>query len=209
MKTVQKVMMVGAVTLGSWAVAQQVQRTLNLVINGKSSAEKAIVVNGKTYIPASELRAMGFTVTATGTALTIGQGGANGAGGSAGCANETLFNGLWRFTLLGEMKRGDEYGAPTWYFDAEVRNGTREAGRLDWAGLRQVNFVYADGRVVPGDARDFSIDIAPGAASRGRLTTVGITDARNLTERPVKLLLVWDETVRKDANLRFDLTCTR
>lgn len=192
------------------ALAQQVQRSLNIVLNGKALTEKAIVVNGKSYIPVSELKNLGYNVTANATTLTIAQaGGAVGGGGTAGCRNETLFNGLWRFTLLGEMKKGDDYGNPTWYFDAEVRNGTKEMGRLDWAGLRDVNFVYADGRVVPGSARDFSISIAPGAASRGILTANGLTDPKDAAEKPVKLLLVWDETVKKNANLRFDLTCTK
>lgn len=194
------------------AVAQQVQRTLSLTLNGTPSSEKALVINGKTYIPASELRKLGISVTATKTTVTLTQsqsGGANGQEGTAGCSNQTLFNGLWRFTLTSDLKQESEYGDPVWVLEAEVRNASKQSSRLDFSGLQGVGFVYADGRVLSGEARDFSVDIPAGAASRGRFVSSRTSNPQDLKEKPVKLLLVWDENVRKNANVRFDLTCKK
>jgi hypothetical protein len=66
-------------TLGALAVAQSVQRTLNVLVNGQPNADKAIVVNNTSYVPARVLRNFGVTVTAQGNNLLL-----NGAGGSSG-----------------------------------------------------------------------------------------------------------------------------
>ncbi len=65
-------------TLGALALAQSVQRTLNVLVNGQVNADKAIVVNNTSYVPARVLRNFGVTVTAQGNNLLL-----NGMGGSS------------------------------------------------------------------------------------------------------------------------------
>lgn len=65
-------------TLGALGLAQSVQRTLTILVNGQPNPDKAIVVNNTSYIPARVLRNFGVNVTAQGNNLLL-----NGAGGSA------------------------------------------------------------------------------------------------------------------------------
>jgi hypothetical protein len=64
--------------VGGLALAQSVQRTLNVFVNGQPNADKAIVVNNTSYVPARVLRNFGVTVTAQGSNLLL-----SGAGGTA------------------------------------------------------------------------------------------------------------------------------
>ncbi|MEY4531772.1 MAG: hypothetical protein RLZZ156_2493, partial [Deinococcota bacterium] len=74
----RKILIAGAVLLGSLALAQAVQRSLNITINGASSSEKAIVVAGKSYVPVSALKSLGVNATASGSTLALSR-----AGGAA------------------------------------------------------------------------------------------------------------------------------
>ncbi|MFN3267424.1 MAG: hypothetical protein ACK41E_11370 [Deinococcales bacterium] len=87
-------------TLGALALAQSVQRTLNVLVNGQPNPDKAIVVNNTSYIPARVLRNFGVTVTAQGNNLLL-NGSSTGAGtgssstgsSSAGAAGTTQLAG--------------------------------------------------------------------------------------------------------------------
>jgi hypothetical protein len=57
MKKELRGMVIGiGLTLGALALAQSVQRTLNVLVNGQPNADKAIVVNNISYVPARVLR---------------------------------------------------------------------------------------------------------------------------------------------------------
>ncbi len=67
----RKMLIAGAVLLGGLAIAQAVQRSLNITINGAASNEKAIVVAGKSYVPVSALKSLGVNATASGNTLAL------------------------------------------------------------------------------------------------------------------------------------------
>ncbi len=71
----RKILIASAVLLGGLALAQAVQRSLNITINGASSSEKAIVVAGKSYVPISALKSLGVNVTASNTTLALSRAG--------------------------------------------------------------------------------------------------------------------------------------
>lgn len=65
------------------------------------AADKAIVVNGKTYVPLSVLKTLGVNSSLKGTTLTLGEtaanqtpGGTNQRSSLEGCLGVTLFNGV-------------------------------------------------------------------------------------------------------------------
>ncbi len=72
-------------TLGVFAVAQSVQRTLNVFVNGQANADKAIVVNNTSYVPARVLRNFGVNVTAQGNNLLL-----SGVGGTAPVSSNSV-----------------------------------------------------------------------------------------------------------------------
>jgi hypothetical protein len=83
MKKELRGMVIGiGLTLGALALAQSVQRTLNVLVNGQPNADKAIVVNNTSYIPARVLRNFGVTVTAQGNNLLL-----NGSSGGSSASN--------------------------------------------------------------------------------------------------------------------------
>ena len=87
------------VALSTLALAQQVQKMLELTINGTPVAEKAVLIGGKTYVPLSSLKQFGFNGTQTGNTLALSapksasSGGSNQLAALEGCVGETLFNG--------------------------------------------------------------------------------------------------------------------
>ncbi len=72
----RKILIASVVLLGGLALAQAVQRSLNITINGASSSEKAIVVAGKSYVPVSALKSLGVNVTASNSTLALSRAGA-------------------------------------------------------------------------------------------------------------------------------------
>lgn len=127
---------VAAALLATVALAQAVQRSLTLTVNGQRSATAAIVVNGRTYVPVDALRAAGVTATQSAAALALtvptaaaAQGGANQVAGLTGCVNEQLFNGVWRLrvTNVANVTDGDRKGVAVSF---EVRNGSNRPQTL-------------------------------------------------------------------------------
>ena len=78
----QKILIAGVILLGGLAIAQAVQRSLNITINGGSSSEKAIVVAGKSYVPLSVLNSLGVNATTSGNTLALSRATAAAAAGT-------------------------------------------------------------------------------------------------------------------------------
>ena len=76
----RKILIASAVLLGGLALAQAVQRSLNITINGAASNEKAILVAGKSYVPVSALKSLGVNATASGNTLALSRAGAAATG---------------------------------------------------------------------------------------------------------------------------------
>ncbi|ACO46527.1 hypothetical protein DEDE109153_07585 [Deinococcus deserti] len=120
----------GVLVLGM-ALAQS-QNSWTVVINGRPAPGRAIVVDGKTYVPLDALRAVGVTAaTAQGTLnLTLpgaarpattpqAPGGANQVAAVEGCIGDQLFNGVLRLRVQKVEDLGRQWGVTV-----EVRNGT-------------------------------------------------------------------------------------
>ncbi|MEW6422690.1 MAG: hypothetical protein AB1511_13330, partial [Deinococcota bacterium] len=113
----------------------------NIIAGGQVVPDRAIVVNGRTYVPLSALKLLGISSSLKGSTLTLGAqqapapsagvapGGANQRASLEGCLGETLFNGIWRLraTKLEAIKRdpGTPAEAPGWGLTVELRNGAR------------------------------------------------------------------------------------
>jgi hypothetical protein len=81
----RKMLIAGAVLLGGLALAQAVQRSLSLTIQGAPSSEKAIVVGGKSYVPVAVLKSLGVNTSMAGNTLALSRAGAvDTSGGTAG-----------------------------------------------------------------------------------------------------------------------------
>lgn len=137
----------------------------SIIVGGQVAPDKAIVVNGQTYVPLSALKLLGINSTLKGTTLTLGgpgttanqtPGGANQRPSLEGCLGETLFNGIWRLkvTRLEAIKRdpGTPLEAPGWGLTVELRNGAR--GTLVPAadtGVRGSMVAFADAQTLSAE----------------------------------------------------------
>lgn len=96
------------------------QGVRNLLINGQVASTDVRVINGKTYVPISDVaKALNMALTTTGSNLVMAPaGGANQVGGLQGKLGETIFTGKWRFTAI-SIEQMDSYAAkhgdPTTY----------------------------------------------------------------------------------------------
>ncbi|RIH85348.1 hypothetical protein Mlute_01594 [Meiothermus luteus] len=127
------------------ALAQAVQKTYRLIINGQAASGQAVVVGGKTYVSLDALKAAGVGVSLSGSTLSLtlpgppqAQGGANQVAALEGCLNEWLFNGIWRFRVL-SVEPLPAGGREGWKAKVELRNGTNVNGAAlagtGWQGL--------------------------------------------------------------------------
>jgi hypothetical protein len=154
---------VGLVLLGAAVAAST---SYSLVVNGQVSNERAIVVNGKTYVPITVLKSLGVTSGLKGTTLTLGNssgtsgstaaptttaGGANARAGLEGCVGETLFNGVWRLKVvkLEPISKGENQ--PGWGVTLELRNGTKVTTAVYRTGLTGINLVLPNGNALTFD----------------------------------------------------------
>jgi hypothetical protein len=71
----RKLLIVGAVIFGGLVIAQAIQKSLNITINGTASSEKAIVVAGKSYVPLAVLKSLGVNAVASGNTLALSRAG--------------------------------------------------------------------------------------------------------------------------------------
>ncbi len=126
----------------------------SVVVNGQVAPDQAIVVGGKTYVPLSALKLLGVQTSLRGNTLTLGAqgaptaapGGANQRASLEGCVGETLFNGVWRFTVRKVEAIGADVGlGPGWGVTVELRNGTTTKTSLLDTGLTSIDLVQPDG----------------------------------------------------------------
>jgi len=162
----KKIVLIG---LALASVALAATSSLTLVLNGQISSEKAISVNGKTYVPLSSLTALGIKVSsASGTvsltsstvapsaAGTMGNSGSSGAGGAnqkasvTGCVGEWLFNGIWRMrvTKAEAATNPDRGNLPGYKVTVQLSNGTVQTLTPSDTGIQYGNaytVAFADG----------------------------------------------------------------
>ncbi|PZA05779.1 MULTISPECIES: hypothetical protein [unclassified Meiothermus] len=145
--------------------------TYSIVVNGQVAPDKAIVVNGKTYVPLTVLKGLGVAYSLKGNTLTLGKAAAapaanQTAGGTEqrasleGCLGETLFNGLWRFkvTKLEPILRdaGTPGETPGWGVTVELRSGAKEMVQPVFTGVRDegIQIAFADAQTLTADGLD-------------------------------------------------------
>lgn len=200
------------------ALAQTASGTLSLTVNGRAAATRALLVNGKTYVPLDALQVAGVTATRTGGTLALtmpgaartpatGQapGGANQVAAVEGCLGEQLFNGVLRL----RVQKVEDLGA-NWGVTLEVRNGTNKlvsvtgATGLDIYG-EEISLTTADGQTLTsssaGDAWSLAIrqKLPPGAALVARKEF-----AKQGQGNPLRLVLFLDPQARgRDTSLRY------
>ncbi len=205
----KKLLIIVAIAVGALVIAQAAQRTYRLVINGKAQSTPAIVVNGKTYVPLDALRAAGVGISLSGSTLTLTlpgapvvQGGANQNAAVEGCMNEWLFNGLWRFRVLGVQPSTDP---PGWKATVEVRNGSKSDGLAlagtGWGGMR---IILSDGN--PVEVLSDAVDVRdqPFLQGAGKTLTLAFP-SEETAKTPSKLFLLLDPRGLAGTNLRYSV----
>ncbi|WP_322471992.1 MULTISPECIES: hypothetical protein [Deinococcus] len=200
-----------------------------LVVNGKATTAQAIVVNGQTYVPLSALTAAGVQAKTEATTLSLTlpgsvAGGSNGVAAVAGCMNQTLFNGVWRFRVLSVTPVATTFvNKPGWEVTAELRNGTAQALALGDTGFlaNNLSLAFSDATTLPfGDWSpnraqwDHNKTIPPGAAYsvKGQFEATPETAGK----APTKVLYIRAGNVRSglpwsapDPAFRVDLGCRK
>jgi hypothetical protein len=218
--------------LAGVALAQTVQRSLELVVNGKSSTSKAIVVQNQTYVPLGVLNTLGIKSSAVGNTLTLSgasEGGANQIGAVEGCIGQDLFNGMLRvkITSIVRLESLPEWtNLKGWAIQAEFKNGTSERIQPQDTGLKSASVVRANGTLLGADttgasSRDWDklryADLLSGASVNHNIKFVDSDSAPDAL--PTKLVLEVDATKVKAGikakfnvkapSFRIDLTCTK
>ncbi len=151
-----------ALGIGGLALAQSIQKTLDLRVNG-ANAGKAYVIAGQSYVPVSALKPFNLQATQSGNTLSLGvQGGANQLGAVEGCLNETLFNGVVRLTVK-SIEEITYIGRPTWGLTIEVRNGLSKEFKLIDAGSNTNGLFIA---TADGNPRSFGISAPENEAAK-------------------------------------------
>ncbi len=229
---IRDVFLGAALALAGVALAQSVQRSLNLVVAGKSASSKAIVVQNQTFVPLGVLGALGVKSSVSGSTLTlsgVSEGGANQIGAVEGCVGQDLFNGMLRVKILGvaRLELLPEWSnLKGWAFQAEFKNGTGERIQPQDMGLKSASIVRANGTLLGADstgasARDWDklryADLLAGASVNHVVKFVDADSA--LDALPTKLLLEVDAAKVKagvkakfnvkDPSFRIDLTCKK
>lgn len=122
--------------------------SVKFYINGQKNALDAIVVNGKTYVPVSALKAAGLDISATASAVNLklaaagaNTGGANQMTALEGCVNQTLFNGVWRMKVT-SVTQGEVNGRQGWLVGVQMSNGTPRPQYVYGTGLSNSNEAY-------------------------------------------------------------------
>ncbi|WP_051195663.1 hypothetical protein [Meiothermus rufus] len=141
--------------------------TYSIVVNGQVATDKAIVVNGKTYVPLSVLKELGVAYSLKGNTLTLGKAAANQTPGGAeqrasleGCLGETLFNGVWRFKVTKVepivKDAGTPIETPGWGVTVELRSGAKANVQPVFTGARDqgIQIAFADAQTLTADALD-------------------------------------------------------
>jgi|GEM_PF-407674 len=204
-----------------------------LVLNGNISSEKAISMNGKTYVPLSSLTSLGIKVSsASGTvsltssaAIPAGNSSSSGAGGAnqkasvTGCQNEWLFNGIWRMrvTKMEAATNPSRGNLPGYKVTVQISNGTTQTLTLDQTGIQfgnayTVNFADGNSYAAPTSTNVAFLDKTTARILQGASTLLEFgfwpDDGRTLeqarTNLPQKFLLEVDpKKLKKDLKVGF------
>lgn len=142
----------------------------SIIVGGQVAADKAIVVNGKTYVPLSALKLLGINASLKGSTLTLGEaaatqtpqapGGANQRASLEGCLGETLFNGIWRFraTKLEAIVRdaGTPLETAGWGVTVELRSGAKNMVQPVFTGVKDdgIQIAFDDAQTITADPLD-------------------------------------------------------
>jgi hypothetical protein len=229
---IRDVVIGAGLALGVVALAQTVQRTLNVVVAGKPATGKAIVVQNETYVSLKALSGLGIKGTASGNILTLSattQGGANQIGAVEGCIGQDLFNGMLRLKILGisRLETIPEWTERKgWAFQIEAKNGTSERLSVGDMGVIMASIVRANGSIMAADGTGIEIrdwdklrytDLLPGSSVNHIIKFIDNDSAPDAL--PTKLLISVDTTrVKpkinakfnvKDPSFRVDLTCKK
>ncbi len=229
---IRDVFLGAALALAGVALAQTVQRSLNLVVAGKSSSSKAIVVQNQTFVPLAVLGALGVKSSLFGDTLTLSgavEGGANQIGAVEGCLGQDLFNGMLRVKIIGisRLESLPEWtNLKGWAIQAEFKNGTGERIQPQDMGLKSASVVRANGTLLGADttgasSRDWDklryADLLSGASINHLIKFVDNDSA--VDALPTKLVLEVDTSKVKagvkakfnvkDPSFRIDLTCKK
>jgi len=151
-----------ALLLSSLALAATQTATYFLNVNGQPSSLGAATINGVTYVPLETLRQLGISVSISGKTITLGSsktatsaGGTNQRASLEGCMGETLFNGVWRFTVKKLEPIGPAVGlGPGWGVTVELKNGTQTKTQLHDTGLESIDLVQPDGNTLSFEQHD-------------------------------------------------------
>ncbi len=229
---IRDVLIGAGLALAGVALAQSVQRSLNLVVAGKPSSSKAIVVQNQTFVPLSVLGAVGVKSAVAGDTLTLSgasEGGANQIGAVEGCVGQDLFNGMLRVKITGIVRLetlSDWTNFKGWAIQAEFKNGTGERIQPQDMGLKSASIVRANGTLLGADTTGISTrdwdkvryaDLLAGATLNHAIKFIDPDSAPDAL--PTKLLLEVDPSKVKngvkakfnvkDPSFRIDLTCKK
>lgn len=209
-------------------IAQTVQRQLNLVINGKSSSVKALVVGGQSYVPVSALQGLGVSAVVSGDTLTLrvqAAGGADQRVSLEACINEFAYNGIWRARVT-KVEPAEFYGRKGWGVTLELRNGTTrtlepgQTGVADASGL-SVGFVdgSTSGMSLSAVTREYENEVRSKRLAQGAALIYQLKFDSDQTSPPTKLLLEVDPAklqrnlgvsyTTPSPSFRFKLDCSR
>ncbi len=199
------------VTLGVAAAAIVVaQGTKRLYFNGEVASEDVRIINGVAYAPLRDIaKAMGTTVAQRpdGSLEIVRQGGANQVEAKLnGKVGDWLFDGGWRFKVVGFKRVANYKKVNPWYSETEVdgdeqhdllvidyvfRNGMKSAFSMDLGG-NLTSVANEDGSSNPVENNDFKYNggvfyskpLLPGAEMKGALIVKILK-----TEKPKDLIV--------------------
>jgi hypothetical protein len=169
-------------------------QSASLTINGNTVAADFHTIGGQTYVSLADVaKALGMTITKTANGYQIAPaGGANQVGKLQGTVGDTIFDGKWRFQVLG-VQKADQYVTHLNSFsetyspatpsntliivDCRLKNGQIKADEPMLSSIHPANTALADdqGQSYPpiafdkhgatSDSNDFGANVLPGAAS--------------------------------------------
>ena len=229
---IRDVFLGAALALAGVALAQTVQRSLNLMVAGKPASSKAIVVQNQTFVPLAVLGTLGVKSSLAGNTLTLSgaaEGGANQIGAVEGCLGQDLFNGMLRvkITSVARLESLPEWtNFKGWVVNAEFKNGTGERIQPQDMGLKSASIVRANGTLLGADTTGVTVrdwdklryaDLLSGASINHGIKFIDSESAADAL--PTKLVLEVDATKVKsgvkakfnvkDPSFRIDLTCRK
>jgi hypothetical protein len=187
-----------------------------IVINAQMTNAKAIVIDGKTYVPLEVFKALGVNARLEGDALKLGAGGANQRDSLEGCIDQPLFNGVWRLRVL-KLQPVTVDGLSAWGVTVELRNGTKKTqtvfqtgidtgGKGAFLNLQSGDTLSFDAltRDIPDWGSQFAFkSLPPGGGLTYQMRFY--TSADKMNDKPSKFLLEIDPK-RADKSVKYALS---